>query len=99
MTEATDVQRGISDPFVEAGHADARERALKVALATRVNRILAERALAQPRAARLLGIRQLHVSDLARYRLHSFSVEHLMGMLARLGKGGEIRIPLRGAPK
>ena len=97
--KATDIQRGISDPFVEAGQADARERALKVELATKVNRILAERALAQPRAARLLGIRQLHVSDLARYRLHSFSVEHLMGMLARLGKSGEIRIPLRAAPK
>jgi predicted XRE-type DNA-binding protein len=97
--KAIDTQRGISDPYVEAGQADARERALKVELATKVNRLLAERALAQPRAARLLGIRQPHVSDLARYRLHSFSVEHLMGMLARLGKSGEIRISLRGAPK
>lgn len=97
--KGTDIQRSIGDAFVEAGHADAREHALKVELATKVNRILAERALAQPRAARLLGIRQPHVSDLARYRLHSFSIEHLMAMLARLGKGGEIRIPLRGAPK
>ncbi|HEU4352918.1 MAG TPA: XRE family transcriptional regulator [Burkholderiales bacterium] len=97
--QRTDLQRGTRDPLIEAAHADARERALKVELATKVNRILAERALAQPRAARLLGIRQLHVSDLARYRLHSFSVEHLMGMLTRLGKGGELRIPLRGAPK
>jgi predicted XRE-type DNA-binding protein len=95
----TEIQRGNGNDLLEHAHADARERALKVELATKVNRILAERELAQPRAARLLGIRQLHVSDLARYRLHSFSVEHLMGMLARLGKGGELRIPLRGAPK
>lgn len=97
--KGSELQRGITDSLVEAGHAQARERALKVELATKVNRILAERALAQPRAARLLGIRQLHVSDLARYRLHSFSIEHLMGMLARLGKGGELRIPLSGAAK
>ena len=64
----------------------------KVELATRVNRILVERHLAQPRAARLLGLRPPHVSDLVRYRLNGFSVEHLMGMLARLGRATEIRI-------
>jgi predicted XRE-type DNA-binding protein len=95
MTETqTDTQRGGGNALAEAAHPQAREHALKVELATRVNRILAERALAQPRAARLLGLRQAHVSDLARYRLSGFSVQHLMSMLVRLGKGGEIRIPL-----
>jgi predicted XRE-type DNA-binding protein len=95
----TEIQRGNGNDLMEHAYADARERALKVELATKVNRLLAERALAQPRAARLLGIRQPHLSDLVRYRLNGFSVEHLMGMLARLGKAAEIRIPLRGAPK
>lgn len=84
-----DIQRGSGDALVEAVHADARERALKVELATRVNRILAERSLAQPRAARLLGIRQAHLSDLARYRLTGFTVEYLKRILARLGYGVE----------
>ena len=97
--ERTDIQRGSGDGLVEAAGADAREHALKVELATRVNRILVERSLAQPRAARLLGLRQPHLSDLMRYRLNGFSVEHLMSMLARLGKDGEIRIPLRRAAK
>jgi len=96
----TDIQRGSGgDAFVEAAQADAREHALKVELARRVNRILIERSLAQARAARLLGLRQLHISDLARYRLNGFSVQHLMTILARLGRSPEIRIPLRGAPK
>jgi predicted XRE-type DNA-binding protein len=60
-----------------------------------VNRILAERALPQDRVARLLGIRQPHVSDLVRYRLNRFSVERLMDFLARLGKDVEIRIAPR----
>jgi predicted XRE-type DNA-binding protein len=90
--KGTDLQRGGGDAGVEAAQADARERALKMELATKVNRILIERHLAQPRAARLLGLRPLHVSDLQRYRLNGFSVEHLMGMLVRLGRAPEIRI-------
>ena len=97
--KGTDLRRGSNDSLAEAARADARERALKVELATKVNRILAERHVAQPRAARLLGLRPLHVSDLQRYRLNGFSVEHLLGMLTRLGRDGDIRIPLRGAPK
>jgi predicted XRE-type DNA-binding protein len=84
--KGTEIQRGSGDALVEAAQADAREHALKVELARRINRILVERSLAQPRAARLLGLRQLHVSDLVRYRLNGFSVEHLMTILARLGR-------------
>ena len=90
--KGTDLQRGGGDAHVEAAQADARERALKMELATKVNRILIERHLAQPRAARLLGLRPLHVSDLQRYRLNGFSVEHLIAMLVKLGKAPEIRI-------
>jgi predicted XRE-type DNA-binding protein len=92
--KGTDLQRGSGDAHLEAAQADARERALKMELATKVNRILIERHLAQARAARLLGLRPLHVCDLVRYRLNAFSVEHLKGMLAKLGRGAEIRIPL-----
>ena len=90
--KGTSLQRGGGDPLAEAAQADARERALKMELATKVNRILIERHLARPRAARLLGLRPLHVSDLVRYRLNGFSVEHLIGMLVKLGKAPEIRI-------
>jgi predicted XRE-type DNA-binding protein len=90
--KGTDLQRGGGDAHVESAQADARERALKMELATKVNRILIERHLAPSRAARLLGLRPLHVSDLLRYRLNGFSVEHLIGMLVKLGRAPEIRI-------
>ena len=92
--QGSEIQRGSDDTLAKVGQADARERALKVELATKVNRLLVQRALAKPRAARLLGIRQPHLSDLEGYRLNGFSVEHLLAMLTRLGKAGEIRIPL-----
>jgi predicted XRE-type DNA-binding protein len=90
-----EVQAGTGNVFADLGYTDAGERTLKVELAMQVNRILEERGLAQERAARLLGIRQPHVSDLVRYRLNRFSVERLMDFLTRLGKDVEIRIVAR----
>jgi predicted XRE-type DNA-binding protein len=90
-----EVQPGSGNVFADLGYPDAKERSLKVQLAMEVNRILAERGLAQDRAAKLLGIRQPHVSDLVRYRLNRFSVERLMDFLTRLGKDVQIRIAAR----
>jgi predicted XRE-type DNA-binding protein len=91
----TEVEAGSGNVFADLGYADARERSLKVELAMEVNRILGERGFAQGRAAKLLGIRQPHVSDLVRYRLNRFSVERLMDFLTRLGRDVEIRIAPR----
>jgi predicted XRE-type DNA-binding protein len=91
------VQAGSGNVFADLGYPDAKERKLKVALAVQVNRILEERGFAQDRAAKLLGIRQPHVSDLVRYRLNRFSAERLMEFLTRLGKDVEIRIAPRRA--
>lgn len=90
-----EVEPGTGNVFADLGYADARERSLKVELAVEVNRILGERGLSQERAAKLLGMRQPHVSDLVRYRLNRFSVERLMDFLTRLGRDVEIRIAPR----
>jgi predicted XRE-type DNA-binding protein len=92
-----EVDAGSGNVFVDLGFPDAKERTLKVALAVEVNRILTERGLAQERAAKVLGLRQPHVSDLTRYRLDRFSVERLMDFLTRLGKDVQIRIASRPA--
>ena len=95
-----EVEVGSGDVFTDLGYADAKERRLKVELAMEVNRVLEKRGLTQARAAKLLGLRQPHVSDLVRYRLNRFSAERLMGFLTLLGKGVEIRItqkPARGS--
>jgi predicted XRE-type DNA-binding protein len=91
----TEVEAGTGNVFADLGYADARERTLKVELAMEVNRLLEERGFAQERAAKLLGMRQPHVSDLVRYRLNRFSVERLMEFLTRLGRDVEIRIAPR----
>lgn len=91
----SEVQAGTGNVFADLGYADARERSIKVELAMEVNRILGEQRLTQEGAAKLLGMRQPHVSDLARYRLNRFSVERLMDFLTRLGKDVEIRIAPR----
>ena len=91
----TEVEAGTGNVFADLGYPDARERSLKVELAIEVNRILDSRALGQEAAAKLLGIRQPHVSDLVRYRLNRFSVERLMDFLTRLGRDVEIRIAPR----
>src|SRR5262245_36619898 len=91
----TEVQGGSGNVFTDLGYPDARERSLKVQLAMEVNRILGDRGLRQDRAAKLLGIRQPHVSDLVRYRLNRFSVERLMDFLTRLGKEVQIRVAPR----
>ena len=93
----TEVEAGTGNIFADLGFLDAKERTLKVELAVEVNRILAARGLAQERAARVLGLRQPHVSDLVRYRLDRFSVERLMDFLTRLGKDVQIRIAARPA--
>lgn len=90
-----EVDAGTGNVFADLGYADARERSIKVELAMEVNRILEARGLAQERAAKLLGMRQPHVSDLVRYRLNRFSVERLMDFLTRLGRDVEIRIAPR----
>ena len=92
-----EIEAGTGSVFADLGYPDAKERRLKVELAVEVNRILAERGFAQDRAAKLLRIRQPHVSDLVRYRLNRFSVERLMDFLTRLGKDVEIRVAARPA--
>ena len=89
------VEAGSGNVFADLGFADAKERKLKVQLAVEVNRVLKEAELSQEKAAKALGIRQPHVSDLVRYRLDRFSVERLLDFLTRLGKDVQIRIAPR----
>lgn len=92
-----EVEEGSGNVFADLGYGDAKERRLKVELALEVNRVLEQRGLTQSQAAKLLGVRQPHVSDLARYRLSRFSAERLMDFLTHLGRDVEIRITQRRA--
>ena len=89
------VEVGSGNVFADLGFPNAKELKLKVQLAVEVNRAFEERQLSQEKAAKLLRIRQPHVSELVRYRLDRFSVERLMDFLTVLGKDVQIRIAPR----
>ena len=48
-------------------------------------RLITRRRLSQAQAAKLLGVSQPRVSDVVRGRLHRFSIDALVEMLARAG--------------
>lgn len=86
------VEAGSANVFGDLGFKDASERKLRVQLALRINALLAERGLTQANTARILGISQPHVSELANYKLGRFSSERLMRFLTLLDLDVEIVI-------
>ncbi len=89
------VEAGTGNVFADLGYPDAIERSLRVRLAMEINRVIGKKGLTQAGVAKLLGLHQPHVSDLANYRLNRFSAERLMSFLTTLGKEVEIRISRR----
>jgi predicted XRE-type DNA-binding protein len=51
----------------------------------RLRKVIDDEGLTQARAARLLGVSQPRVSDLARGRIDQFSIDALVNMLAKAG--------------
>jgi predicted XRE-type DNA-binding protein len=83
--------------FADLGLLDAEERQTKTRLAVAINQVLAERRLAQVRAARVLGINQPKISALKNYRLEGFSAERLMHFLNALDR--DVEIVIRRKPR
>lgn len=78
--------------FADLGFADSVERKLRVQLTMQVNEAIQRRGVSQALAARLLGISQPHVSDLAHYKLSRFSSERLLHFITRSERDVEIVI-------
>lgn len=86
------VDAGTGDVFADLGFADAGERKLKVQLAMRLNAVLETEGLTQVQAAKLFGISQPNVSELANYKLSRFSSERLLNFLTLLDRDVDILI-------
>ncbi len=65
---------------VEAEHLRLRDE-----LMLAIEKLIGRRKLTQAQAAKLLGVTQPRISDLVRGRLHRFSIDALVEMLARAG--------------
>lgn len=98
-TAKNDVTLMTGNVFEDLGFADAGERKLKLQLAMEVNRLLTARALKQADTAKLLGVTQPRVSDLACYRLRHFSVEKLMAFLVALDQRVAVSVKPNSLPR
>ncbi|MGI8402227.1 MAG: helix-turn-helix domain-containing protein [Gemmatimonadaceae bacterium] len=85
MTER--IRRGSGNVFKDAGFPteEAAHLLIRTDLMIQIEKILEERGLTQAKSAKLLGVSQPRVSDLVRGRIRLFSIDTLVGFLARLG--------------
>ena len=81
------VFRDLGFPAEEAEHLRVRAE-----LMSAIARLIRRRNLTQAQAASLLGVSQPRVNDVVRGRLHRFSIDALVSMLARAGVPVRLRV-------
>ena len=91
------VQDSTGNVFEDMGMREAEERLAKAELARVIRKEIRGRGLTQVKAAKLLGVTQPDVSDLARGKLGRFSMERLERFLNALDM--EVRIQVGPKPK
>ena len=67
------------------GNDEAEHLRLRSTLMIQVRKLIEERKLTQAEAAKLFGVTQPRISNLVRGRIDLFSIDTLVGMLARAG--------------
>lgn len=81
---------GSDNVFRDLGFRDPDAELAKAQLALAISTLLRERPMTQTEAARLLGLPQPKVSQLARADVTGFSTDRLLRVLSRLGQDVEI---------
>lgn len=92
MTQHIQVTESSGNVFADLGLDNPEELSLKSTLVMCINSIVKHSHLTQVQAAKVLGISQPQVSDLARGRLDHFSVERLLKLLNALNRDVDIVI-------
>ena len=84
---AIKITKGSGNVFRDLGFSPAEAEHLRVRaeLMIAIEKLIGRRKLTQAQAAKLLGVTQPRISDLVRGRLHRFSIDALVEMLARAG--------------
>lgn len=94
-TPSAPVTVGSGNVFADMGLPQPEQELMKARLTLQIYRIIRHRGLTQAEAAKVLGIKQPHVSLLMRNRAGSFSIGRLMEFLTILGQ--DVRITVRPA--
>jgi predicted XRE-type DNA-binding protein len=78
--------------FTDLGFSEEEAEHLRIRsdLMMEVRKLIEERKLTQSGAAKLMGVTQPRISDLVRGRIDLFSIDALVGMLARAGVHVEV---------
>lgn len=84
---AIKITKGSGNVFRDLGFSPGEAEHLRVRakLMVALERLIVRRGLSQAKAATLFGVSQPRVNDLVRGRLHRFSIDALVDMLARAG--------------
>ena len=83
---------GSGNVFADLGLPNPEQELMKARLTLEIYRIIKQRGMTQIEAAKVLGIKQPHVSLLMRNRAGSFSVGRLIDFLTALGQDVEITV-------
>jgi predicted XRE-type DNA-binding protein len=86
------ITEGSGNVFSDLGIPNPERELMKTRLTLQIYRIIRQRGMTQTEAAKILGIKQPHVSLLMRNRSGSFSVGRLIEFLAALGQDVEITV-------
>src|SRR5579859_1953949 len=76
---------GSGNVFDDLGFPNPEEEQLKARLAYQIMLAIKRRGLSQARAAKLLGVAQPNISNLARGHYEDFSIDRLLRFLKALG--------------
>jgi predicted XRE-type DNA-binding protein len=85
--------RSSGNVFADAGIPNAAKHMLKAQVAVVIMDEIRRQHLSQMEAADMMGIRQPDVSKILRGNFSGFGLERLLGLVQKLGRDVEIKIP------
>lgn len=92
MSDEIELVRGSGNVFADFGHANAEAEQLKATLAAQIIRVLDARGLTVRAAAELTGTAAADFSRIRRAKLDRFTIDRLMGVLAKLDQRVEVEV-------
>lgn len=98
MTKDIPIEESSGNVFTDLGFPHSDQELIKAKLTFEIYRIIKARGLTQTEAAKVLGIKQPHVSALMKCRPATFSMVRLMEFLIALDQDVEIAVHPKSDP-
>jgi predicted XRE-type DNA-binding protein len=98
VTEDMPIEESSGNVFTDLGFPHSDQELIKAKLTFEIYRIIKARGLTQTEAAKVLGIKQPHVSTLMQCRPTTFSMVRLMEFLIALDQDVEIAVHPKSDP-